>query len=85
MLHVLPEPEKLSLEVGTLAPWVDRVYDRKSVPGFLHFEPFEFGISWNLHQPKGVPTSDFSSTQVFRGYPPLTFHQPKGFLGGTHL
>ena len=73
------EPKKLQLKVGN--PWVDRVYDRKSVPGFLPFEPFEFGISWNLHQPKGVPTSDFSSTQVFRGYPPLTFHQPKGYLG----
>ena len=24
---------------------------------FLSFEPFEFGISWNLHQPKGVPSS----------------------------
>ena len=34
-----PEPEKLPLEVGT-------PFDRKSVPGFLHFEPFEFGISW---------------------------------------
>ena len=28
-----PVPEKLYLEVGT--PWVDRVYDRKSVPGFF--------------------------------------------------
>ena len=27
------DPEKLSLEVGT--PWVDRVSDRKSVPGFF--------------------------------------------------
>ena len=43
------EPKKLQLKVGN--PWVDRVYDRKSVPGFLPFEPFEFGISWNLHQP----------------------------------
>jgi hypothetical protein len=24
-------------------PWVDRVYDRKSAPDFLPFEPFEFG------------------------------------------
>ena len=57
MLHVLPEPEKLSLEVGTSAPWVDRVYDRKSVPGFLHFEPFEFGIFWKSQRwvpPKNI-------------------------------
>ena len=39
-----PDPEKLSLEVGT--PWVDRVYDRKSVPGF-------FVIFWNLPKPLG--------------------------------
>ena len=31
--YVPPDPEKLSLEVGT--PWVDRVYNRKSVPGFF--------------------------------------------------
>ena len=31
--YVPPVPEKLYLEVGT--PWVDRVYDRKSVPGFF--------------------------------------------------
>ena len=30
-----PVPEKLWLEVGT--PWVNRVYDRKSVPGFFDF------------------------------------------------
>ena len=39
--------------------------DRKSVPGFLPFQLHKFGIFWNLHQPKRVPTSHF--------------HQPKGF------
>ena len=40
-------------------PWVDRVCNRTSVTGFLPFEPFKFDIFWNLHQPKGVPSSHF--------------------------
>ena len=36
---------------------------------FFFFEPFEFGIFWNLHQPKGVPTPRLSSTYRFLGVP----------------
>ena len=69
---------------------------RKIVPGSLSFEPYEFGIFWNLHQTKGVPTPHFLSTfrllgvptpyfsstyRILGGCPPLTFHQPKGFQG----
>ena len=59
------------------------------VPGNLSRITLPFWTVWGGTQlwlfinPRffGVPTSDFSSTQVFRGYPPLTFHQPKGFWG----
>ena len=33
ILELPPVAEKLCLGVGT--PWVDKVYDRKSVPGFF--------------------------------------------------
>ena len=36
---------------------------------FLSFEPFEFGIFWNLHQPKGVPTPHFCQPTGFQGVP----------------
>ena len=61
-LYIITNYRSLTTETNLSAgPWVDRVYNRKSVTGFLSFEPFEFGIFWNLHQPKG-------------GCPPLTFH-----------
>ena len=37
------------------------------------FEPFEFGIFWNLHQTKGVPTPHFHQPTGFQGVPTLHF------------
>ena len=49
------------------------IYDRKRVPGFLSFEPFEFGIFWNLYQPNRMPIPHFSSTyRILGGCPSLT-------------
>ena len=42
-LLVTQQPVQDTLWLGVGIPWVDRVYDGKSVPGFLSFEPFEFG------------------------------------------
>ena len=42
-LLVTQQPVQDTLWLGVGTPWVDRVYDGKSVPGFLKFEPFEFG------------------------------------------
>ena len=42
---------------GLIEYIIERVYQV-----FLSFELHKFGIFWNLHQPKGVPTPHFSST-----------------------
>ena len=39
--------------------WVDRVWNRKSVSGFLPFDPFKFGIFWNCINPKVCPPLTF--------------------------
>jgi hypothetical protein len=46
--------------LGLIDYVIERVYQV-----FLPFELHKFGIFWNLHQPKGVPSP--------------RFHQPKGF------
>ena len=50
--------------LGLIEYMIERVYQ-----GFLSFELHKFGIFWNLHQPKGVPTPHFSSTYRFLGVP----------------
>ena len=55
--------------LGLIEYIIERVYQV-----FLSFELHKFGIFWNLHQPKGVPTPYFSSTdRILGGCPSLTF------------
>jgi hypothetical protein len=63
----------------------------KSVAGFFAFELHKFGIFWNLHQSKGVPTPHFSLTYRFLGgaHPSLfinlkIFRVPRPYFSSTY-
>ena len=45
--------------LGLVEFMIERVYQV-----FLSFEPFEFGIFWNLHQPKGAHPSLSSTYRI---------------------
>ena len=53
--------------------------------GFLPFELHKFVIFWNLHQPKGLPTSHFHQPKGFKGVPTSHFSSTQRFLGGARL
>ena len=48
---------------------------------FCHLNYRNLAFFWICINPKGYPPLTFHQPKFFGGYPPLTFHQPKGFLG----
>ena len=66
-------PEKLWLGEGTPLGLIEYIIERE-YQFFLPFEMHKFGIFWNLHQPKGVPSPSFHQPKGFNeGCPPLAF------------
>ena len=72
--------------LGLMEYIIERVYQV-----FLSIELHKFGIFWNLHQPKGVPTPHFSSTYRFLGgaHPSLfinlkVFRVPTPYFSSTY-
>ena len=66
-------------------PWVDRVYDRKSVPGFFAIWTTQF---WHFMESASTQRGAhllLSSTQRFLGVPTSDFSSTQRFLGGAHL
>ena len=61
-LKLLPDPEKLSLEEGKPLRLIEYIIERV-YQVFCHFNYHKFGIFWNLHQPKGVPSHTIQKWQ----------------------